>query len=278
MTLDEFFKDWLSAPSPPRPPPTLAAPVDRYWARLPFPVGELKLEWVRPEISDLFPGAETRRAGRSPRSSTRGKQTRVLSHKAGRMVRGASQWEGLHALDADFDPSVASFCEQPLSFRYGRGRKHRPDALVVLVNGSLELREVKPETKAAEDEDRWLEIGTTVAGAGIGYRVVTDRHLKGTARARNIQTFMEDTHADLPDDRVLDELWDWMGTGARTADELAARFPCIDRAAVHSLIRKLFLAVRDLDAAFDGSAPLMRCRRGIRRIGGSFTAAEARDP
>jgi hypothetical protein len=226
--------------------------------------------WVRPELASWFTNTDIRAPGRSSRSSSRGRQTRTFSRKSGRTIRGNSSWEARHALDTDFDITVEWMVEQPLALRYGAGRIHKPDAFVAMRRGSHEIREVKEEIDAVIDEEKWEQIGKTVAAMGYAYRVVTEHRLLHPPRSANISLLLQDRHTPLPDDNQLEEIWTSVGDRSFTIDELEASFPYLERKCVHALIRALFFAIEDLDEPLDGGTRLTRFRRKVMRIGGSF--------
>jgi hypothetical protein len=273
--MDEFLREFLSRelaalPDTMRRPSETWDPrePDRFWAVAPGV--PCVVDWVRPELAREFPGVPTRAPGRSSRSWTRGWQTRTPLQKTGRVARGASRLESRHALDVDFDVGAAAMCEQPMAIRMPDGSRHLPDAFVSMRRGPHEIREVKPEKDAAEQEDRWKVIGSSVAALGYGYRVVTDTRLAYRPRAANIDAFMAHRHAEVPVDEVLNEMWRELASGPMTVGAFRARFPELATKQLHALVRLVFVGVTDLDRPFDDASTIVRQRRDIRRVGAAF--------
>lgn len=256
------------------------APVPRHEERVWWPreyaaPPSCEVEWVRPEMTDEFPDTPIRRPGRSPRSMSRGWQTRVPSHKAGRVLRGASYTEALHILDVEFDCQAFDVCEQPMSVRLENGARHRPDAFVWMRTGPHEVREVKKEDDAAQQEERWEAIGPQIASLGCVYRVVTDTRLHYPPRRRNIDLFMAHRHAEVPDDPLLSAMWAAIGEDSVSVSELSANFPTLKPKQIFALIRLGFIAVVNLDEPYSESTQLVRCRRNIRRVAQGFRRSES---
>ncbi|WP_182084441.1 hypothetical protein [Aureimonas sp. ME7] len=273
--MDEFLGEFLSRelaalPETMRRRPEAVAPrePDRFWEAAPGV--PCVVEWVRPELAREFPGVPTRVPGRSSRSWTRGWQTRTFLQKTGRVARGASRWESRHALDVDFDVEAAAMCEQPMAIRMPDGSRHLPDAFVWMRRGPHEIREVKPESDAVEQEGRWSAIGGSVAALGYGYRVVTDTRLAYPPRVANIDAFMSHRHAEVPGDWVLNEMWRALASGPMTVGAFRARFPELATKQLHALVRLVFIGVTDLDRPFDDDSTIVRQRRDIRRVGAAF--------
>jgi hypothetical protein len=111
------------------------------------------------------------------------------SWKMGRML----QWESANELNAfrllDCDPQVRTFTEQPCEIRYmqdGVVRRHFPDILVE-INGSKELWEVKSESEALRTEiaSRTELLTEYLPMWGYTYRVVLGHHLARQPNLRN---------------------------------------------------------------------------------------------
>jgi len=253
-----------------RKPPVERRGPERTWTPAEAGHEPCKVQWVRPEIATLFPDAAVREPGRSPRSQSRGWQTRYFSQKAGRVIRGASHLEGQHVVDTDFDREVACVCEQPMSLKLPDGRTVRPDAFVWMRQGPHEIREVKLEREAVLAEERWDAIGTAVAAMGYTYRVVTDRRMGHPDRTANVELFMAHRHAEVPNDATLDAMWRTLGSGGMAAGEFLAAHPGTSRKQLFALLRLTFIALDDLDVPFGDDSPIQRFRRDIRRVGAAF--------
>lgn len=232
--------------------------------------GSCELEWIRPEIRSEFPRAEERTPGRSPRSMSRGWQTRVPSRKSGRVLRAASYTEALHMLDVEFDYQAIGMCEQPMGIRLPDRSRHRPDAFVWMRHGPHEIREVKKEDEALKKEDRWEAIGRAVASFGFVYRVIMDTRLHYSARRENIDLFMAHRHAQLPDHRFLSALWDFVGDRSITIADLRIAFPTLRLPQIFALLRLGFVAVVDLDRPFDDLTRIVRLQRNVRTVAHDF--------
>ena len=256
---------------PPRSP-------DRAWKAAPSAVGAARVEWVRPELAELFPDARVEGRPRSPRSRSRGWQTRTYSHVAGRVVRGDSYLESQHVVDADLDGDVSFICEHPMCLVIPGGCRHQPDAFIRLASGEVEIREVKYEEEACRDEDKWKAFGTAIAAAGFGYRVVTELRLRHPPRLDNAALFMRDRHAEPPGEEVLDAIWSYLGDGKTTAADLSGAFLLLERKRLHALVRMGFIAVEDLDQPFGDASLLRRRRRRIRRVAAAFRNDCSPDP
>ena len=97
----------------------------------------------------------------------------------------------------ELDGTNIAYIEQPIKMRFEMGGKKRlytPDALVLRASG-LECIEVKFESHACRDEPKWQAIGAALAGVGIGFRVLTELHLRRSPMHANIRRVFEARHA-----------------------------------------------------------------------------------
>lgn len=102
----------------------------------------------------------------------------------------------------EIDPGTQAMCERPLRLRCRSGeawRSHVPDLLVARETG-LECIDLAYESNAGlpENEARWRVIGTALAALGIGYRVLTERHIRRQPLRANIATVFRARHVRVP--------------------------------------------------------------------------------
>lgn len=156
----------------------------------------------------------------------------------------------------EIDPGTRAMCERPLRLRCRFGeawRSHVPDLLVARETG-LECIDLAYEGNAGlpENEARWRTIGTALTAIGIGYRVLTDRHIRRQPLRGNVATVFRARHV-----RVIQK-------AAEAAAALVGAVPALsvhelmaqsglDANQVWSLVRHGLLAV-DLEAAPLGRA------------------------
>lgn len=260
------------------PPPPLArrrpVPNERSW---PLPAvrphaPDARVLSCHPAFTARFPDVPVRRIGRSSRSASRGRQTRFPSLKACRHMRLRSTLEYRHALLCELDGDVTWFCEEPVVIRYRLGDRlatHRVDAYVEATR-SGEFVELKYEDDAAsaENEARWPWIAHAVNSMGLGYRVLTERHVIDSLRAETALAVFEQRMTRLPEPTDIRAIVDAVTErGVVSAGDLIAAFAdCLDLNTVFALARHGHLAV-DLGVA---AGPGMGVRRGtgpFRRIG-----------
>src|SRR5258708_22394349 len=191
--------------SPPTPlRPAAPEPRDRYWpaqtGAKPLPGVTISLR--HPACTFAFNDVEVRKIGRSPRSPTQGRQSRLPSMKMVRQMRANSTLEFDHLLDCELNSDVLQFVEQPAWLTYnwdGRQSRHKGDILLLTCAG-LEWRETKYESEASlpENEARWACIGHALASLGISFRVVTERHVGEPVRWQNVKAIWENRMAPIP--------------------------------------------------------------------------------
>ncbi len=226
----------------------------RYWPApdQPEPVDGAVIVSCRKDMVDVFPYIPETPIARSPRSARQGRQSRLPSRKAGRVIRCASDPEFDHALDCEMSASVLRFVEQPCTLRYrfhGELRIARPDAFVVEL-GLPEFREVKLEKDAArpENEARWPAIASAFNGMGFGYRVVTERDLQAGGRRDAIYTVYEHRHSPLPPASDIASLRQILEVGPVDLASIRDRIPAIRREQIFAMVRAGLFAM-DFNAA-----------------------------
>lgn len=235
------------------PKPELQAslkPIERFWPanKQNRPPAGLSILSRHPAFTFDFLDAPEFKVGRSPRSASRGRQSRFHSLKSRRTLRAASDLERDHFLISEFDDNVIQFLEQPLWVRYplsGRLAKHRPDCFVYMKPES-EFREIKYEKEAStpENEERWSAIGPALSALGYGYRVLTERHIRQQPRYQNVWAIFESRMTPLPAKQALDDIAQFLRTRQyASVAELLARFGLPDEATIYALIRRGFLSL-----------------------------------
>ena len=121
--------------------------------------------------------------------------TKYPSWKMARMTQCESSYELFAHRLLDANPAVRSFAEQPLTIRYildGVERRHYPDILVQLVDGSQELWEVKSKKNAAEPETqaRTRFLQAALPDHGFAYRIVLGEDLGREPRMSNVRQML----------------------------------------------------------------------------------------
>lgn len=273
-SLRAYFRGLARAAPPPPLGRRRPEPKERAW---PLPVvppdaPDARIVSCHPAFAARFPEAPVRPIGRSSRSALRGRQTRFPSLKSCRHMRLRSRLEYRHAMLCELDGDVAWFCEEPVVIRYRLGDRlatHRVDAYVQ-TKLSCDFVELKYEDDAAsaENEARWPWIARAVNALGLGYRVLTERHVIDSLRAETALAVFERRMTRLPELTRIRAIVDAVTErGSVSAGDLVAAFAdCLDLNTVFALARHGHLAV-DLDAA---AGPGMGVRRGagpFRRIG-----------
>lgn len=184
-------------PAPPEPP------VERRWpaardARLMEPTCEMIRR--HPDLTFAFGHLPDFIVRRHSRGFGSGIRKEFTSSVMGRDMFAFSslEFDALRALE--LEPTVDAYIEQPLDLRYAFGggrRSYRPDILC-LRDGGLEFIEVKFEADARLLEPKWRAIGTALASVGLGFRVVTEKHLRRAPFHRNVRTVFLARHAVPP--------------------------------------------------------------------------------
>ena len=225
-------------------------PVQRLW----IPQVGCRAAWVRvlarhPALERVFQDVSAFKVPPSSRTRGWGRQNRLPSLKADRIVRAASKLEMAQLLECEVDPTVEAFCEQPIRIQYnyqGGRRCYTPDLLIFHHTPPHEIREIKPEKKAAnpENESRWPAIGEAPS-IGFSFQVYTERHLN--VRRTAVRAIFRDRHSELPSAEVLDAIAASLRQSTVTIGEACTRFS-LTRQQVHALVRKLFFQLADFDA------------------------------
>jgi hypothetical protein len=142
----------------------------------------------------------------------------------------------------ELDESNTSYIEKPLLIRYeinGCRRFYRPDALVRRADG-LECLEVMFEVDACKLEAKWEAIG-------VGFRVVTERHVRRDPLHSNVRTVFAARHQRPLPNLARDMLDGVRKSGSAVAREIQSAFGLIF-GNVCFLIRHGLLAA-DLESA-----------------------------
>lgn len=147
-------------------------------------------------------------------------------------------------------------CERPLRLRYRFGevwRSHVPDLMVARETG-LECLDLAYEGNAGlpENEIRWRAIGTALAAVGIGYRVLTERHIRRQPLRGNVATVFRARHVRVPQEAAEAVIALVGAVPELSAHELMAQSG-LDANQVWFLVPQGLLAV-DLEAALLGLA------------------------
>ena len=179
------------------------------------------------------------------------RQGRLPSRIEGRSMRSTSslQFDCMQWLE--IDPGTWAMCERPLRLRcrFGKAwRSHVPDLLIAGKAG-LECIDLAYEGNAGlpENEVRWRAIGTALAAIGIGYRVLTERHIRRQPPWGNVTTVFRARHVRVPE-KAAEAAAALVGAmPALPVHELMAQSG-LDANQVWSRVRQGLLAV-DLEAA-----------------------------
>jgi len=131
---------------------------------------------------------------RKTKVRTRGVRGRFYSHKVGRLVRYESLNEKYLLKVLEVDPSVTTYCEQPLTIDYPYNNKvstYTPDVLAEHINGTKTLFEAKSQQELDQKDPR-LEAKLQAAHhychkLGWEFKVITE----------NIKTSAEFARADI---------------------------------------------------------------------------------
>jgi len=190
------------------------------------------------------------------------RQGRLPSRIEGRSMRSTSslQFDCMQWLE--IDPGTWAMCERPLRLRCRFGeawRSHMPD-LLIACDAGLECIDLAYEGSAGlpENEVRWRVIGTALATIGIGYRVLTERHIRRQPLRGNVATVFRARHARVTQEATKAAAAMVGAMPALPVHELMAQIG-LDANQVWSLVRQGLLAV-DLEAAPLGPATRVSLR------------------
>ncbi|MDO9714346.1 hypothetical protein, partial [Paracraurococcus lichenis] len=134
------------------------------------------------------------------------------------------EFDALRVLE--LDGSVDDYIEQPLLLRYemdGKLRFAKPDILL-LRGGKLFCCEVKFEDDARQAESKWLAIGRALSSLGLGYSVLTERHIRRGPLFQNVKTVFARRHCRPSRTAALNALTAVRAAGALTITDLGSRF------------------------------------------------------
>jgi hypothetical protein len=176
---------------------------------------------------------------------------------------GASSLEFDVLRDLELDPENSWFIEQPLKLAYdhdGRSRTCTPDILVVRSN-FVECLEVKYEKQACvpEREATWKAVGAAFQALGMGYSVITERHVRRQPRFRNVNDVFRRRHIVVEREREAAALAWLRLRGVATMGD----FECgtgLSSNEVLALARRRSIAL-DLDTAILGPGTSVRVHR-----------------
>ena len=250
--------------APPRRAPAQPTPCERSWlpAGGAVPGGFDRVVHRRFEAAHLMPDAEDTEYKRYRGSGGWGRRKRFNSLVAGDTMLAHSSLEYDYLRDGELDGTNLWFLEQPLkiSYRVGaRTRLYTPDALVVRAS-HVECVEVKFEHQAGkpEAECKWQAVADCLLGMGIGFRVITERHVRRQPRFSNVKEVFVHRHARVGAACVAAVSSHLAGAGPTTAGDLARRFD-LRLGQVWALARGASITV-DLDGGPLGDATRVGAR------------------
>ena len=271
--LEDFLRHLINGGLPPKRPVRQLDPVARTWlpgaccaaARPP------EIRRRRRELDFLFPGIKdlvspTRKSG-----SGWGRKKRLSSLLQGAAMDAASSLEFDVLRDLELDPENSWFIEQPLKLVYddaGRSRTCMPDVLVVRPE-YVECLDVKYESQAClpEREATWKALGAAFQALGMGYSVITERHVRRQPRFRNVTDVFRRRHVPVGRERELAALAWLRAHGVATMEDFE-RGTGLSSNEVLALARRRSIAM-DLDTAVlcAGTAVRVHTRAGLRPCG-----------
>ena len=198
--LDDFLGRLLER-GPPRSIPTeQPEPVERIWlpADCADQLRRTAIRRRRAELAFILPGMKDLALPPHRPTPGWGRRKRFNSLSSGATLYAASSLEFDVFRDLELDPDAVWFIEQPLELAYDhncRLRTCRPDVLVIRCD-RIECIEVKYEEVAClpEQEEKWGAIGTACRSLGIGYRVLTERHVRRRPRFENVRDVFTRRH------------------------------------------------------------------------------------
>ena len=255
--------------APPRRAPSQPAPCERSW--LPgegvVPGDFDRVVHRRHEAAHLMPDAKDTDYKRYRGSGGWGRRKRFSSVVACDTMLAHSSLEYDYLRDCELDGSNRWFLEQPFKIKYRAGagtRFYTPDALVVRT-GHVECVEVKFEHQAGkrEAEAKWHAVAECLLGMGIGFRVLTERHVRRQPRFANVKEVFVHRHARVDAARVALISAHLTNGGPTTAGDLVRRFD-VQPGQVWALARRASITL-DLDAGPLGDATLVAARAPLLR-------------
>ena len=264
VELRAFLAQARCAGPPPIREPAPSHPTERCWAAAPSRADGASPAMVvayHPSLSFAFEGVPEMRPLRNRPGWHSSRQGRLPSRIEGRSMRSTSslQFDCMRWLE--IDPGTWAMCERPLRLRCRVGeawRSHVPDLLIAGKAG-LECIDLAYEGNAGlrENEVRWRAVGAALAAIGIGYRVLTERHIRRQPLRGNVATVFRARHVRVPQEAA--EAAALVGAmPGLSVHELMAQSG-LDANQVWSLVRQGLLAV-DLEAAPLGPATRVSLR------------------
>ncbi len=255
--------------APPRRAPAQPAPCERSWlpAEGAIPGDFDRVIHRRFEAAHLMPDAEDSDYKRYRGSGGWGRRKRFNSFVAGDTMLAHSSLEYDYLRDGELDGTNLWFLEQPLKIRYRAGARTRlytPDALVMR-SSHVECVEVKFEHQAGkrDAEAKWHAVANCLLGMGIGFRVVTERHVRRQPRFANVKEVFVHRHARVDAARVAMISAHLASGGPTTASDLARQFD-LQPGQVWALARRASVTL-DLDAGPLGDATRVSARAPLLR-------------
>ena len=215
-----------------------------------------------PSLSFVFEGVPEMKQLRNRPGRHSSRQGRLPSRIEGRSMRSTSslQFDCMQWLE--IDPGTWAMCERPLRLRCRVGevwRSHVPDLLIAGTAG-LECIDLAYEGNAGlpENEVRWRAVGTALVAVGIGYRILTERHIRRQPLRGNVATVFRARHVRVPREAAEAVVALVGAVPGLPVHELTAQSG-LDANQVWSLVRQGVLAI-DLEAAPLGPATRVSLR------------------
>lgn len=188
--LEKLARDTIDAgPLPPYRPPQ-PSPKVRRWEPDPAPtLTRGKIKTARAELG--LRGVPVLREPKVSRSGEEGWRGRTHSFKGGGMLPWKGRLVDAAIRDADVDADVDKILMRPLTLRYRTEhgwRNYSPDMLMIkrrqpwLITCHWENTANSPHLK-----DLWQQIGTAAADLGLGFEVLTERHIEREPRFLNVE-------------------------------------------------------------------------------------------
>lgn len=265
VELHAFLTQALGAGPPPIREPAPPHSTERRWAAAlggADSVAPSMIMACHPSLSFAFKGVPEMKPLHNRPSWHSSRQGRMPSRIEGRSMRSTSslQFDCMQWLE--IDPGTRAMCERPLRLQCRSGeawRSHVPDLLVARETG-LECIDLAYESNAGlpENEARWRAVGTALGTLGIGYRILTERHIRRQPLRGNIATVFRARHVRVPREAAEAAAALIGAVPGLPAHELTAQSG-LDASQVWSLVRQGLLAV-DLESSPLGPATRVSLR------------------
>ena len=265
IELRAFLTRARCAGPPPIREPASPCPTERRWNAALDGANSMSRAMIvacHPSLSFAFEGVPEMKPPRNRPGWRSSRQGRLPSRIEGRSIRSTSSLQFDCMQWFEVDPGTWAMCERPLRLRCRFGtawRSHVPDLLVARDTG-LECIDLAYEGNAGlpENEARWRAVGTALAAIGIGYRILTERHIRRQPLRGNIATVFRARHVRVPREAAEAAAALVGAVPGLPVDELTAQSG-LDANQVWSLVRQGLLAV-DLETAPLGSATRISLR------------------